>query len=90
MSILIAACCALASNRIRLFARRWVVAGIAYGAITFFIMHYVVVPLSATRSSPHHCATWFWENMLAMLLFGLIISGVAARYENAAESSIDL
>jgi hypothetical protein len=78
MSMVIAACCVLASSRIELFARRWMVAGCIYGVVTFFVMNDIVVPLSASRMTPHHTAAWFGKNMLAMLLFGAIISGVAS------------
>jgi uncharacterized membrane protein YagU involved in acid resistance len=45
-----------------------------YGVIVFFVMNYVVVPLSAVRKVPHFTVLSFSENMLAMLLFGLIIA----------------
>lgn len=80
MSIGIAACCVFASSRINLLARRWIVAGCVYGVVTFVVMNYVVVPLSASRSTQHHSAAWFYKDMLAMLLFGVIITAVASGY----------
>ena len=80
MSIIIAACCVLASHKSDLLARRWIFAGCVYGVMTFIVMNYIVVPLSASLTTPHFSAPWLVKNMLAMLLFGLIISGVATRY----------
>jgi hypothetical protein len=41
------------------------------------VMNYVVVPLSAVGHTPHFSVRTFVENMLAMLLFGVIISAFA-------------
>jgi hypothetical protein len=80
MSMLIATCCVLASSRNSFLRRRWVVAGCIYGLIILLVMNYVVVPLSASRTTPHFSIPWLIKNTLAMLLFGVIISGVAYRY----------
>jgi hypothetical protein len=74
MSILIAACCFFAAHRLPMLRRRWAVGGILYGVVTFFVMNYVVVPLSAVGHRPHFGVQKFIENMLAMLVFGLIVS----------------
>jgi hypothetical protein len=79
MSIVIAACCVLASARIAPLRRHWITAGLIYGIITFFVMNYIVVPLSAVGKSHAFSIRWFVENMLAMLLFGLIIVFVSNR-----------
>jgi hypothetical protein len=89
MSLLIASCCVFASNQIAFLARRWVTAGCLYGVITFIVMDYIVVPLSASRTQPHFSAPWFVKNMIAMLLFGLIISSVAHRYARKAPPGLD-
>jgi hypothetical protein len=86
MSSLIAACCVLAHNRLAFFRRRWLVAGVVYGVITFIVMNCVVVPLSASRTAPHFSAPWLIKNLIAMVLFGLIIAAVAQRY--ALESQL--
>jgi hypothetical protein len=52
---------------------------VVYGVIVFFVMNYVVVPLSAYRRVPHFTVAGFAENMAAMLLFGLIVSWCARR-----------
>lgn len=74
MSILIAAIYLVTARRFDLLRRRWVAAGLAYGVAIFFVMNYVVVPLSAIGRIPHFTAARFIENLLAMLLFGLIVA----------------
>jgi uncharacterized membrane protein YagU involved in acid resistance len=59
--------------------RRWVTSGLVYGVIVFFVMNYVVVPLSAWKLPPHFTPLKFAENMAAMLLFGLIIAFFSRR-----------
>jgi hypothetical protein len=77
MSILIAACCVFAGRRLPILRKRWVESGLAFGFITFLVMNYVVVPLSAVGHAPRFSTRTFVENMLAMLLFGVIISSFA-------------
>jgi uncharacterized membrane protein YagU involved in acid resistance len=81
MSIMIASCCVLASSRYAALARRWIVAGCLYGVVTFLVMYYVVVPLSASRTRAHFSTPWLIKNILANLLFGVIISA-AARWNS--------
>ncbi len=79
MSLIIAAIYVVSSHWIPILWRRWIVSGLAYGVIIFFVMNYAVVPLSAWARRPHLTAEQFAENMLAMLLFALIIA-FFARY----------
>jgi hypothetical protein len=58
---------------------RWVAAGLICGAVTFFVMNYGVMRLSALGRFPHFSPVGFMENFVAILLFGLIISFVARR-----------
>jgi len=74
MSILIAAIYVFAGGTLRILRQRWIATGLVYGVGVFFVMSYAVVPLSAVHRAPHFTATRFVENMLAMLLFGLIVS----------------
>lgn len=76
MSILIAFCCVAANEAIGYLKRHWIRAGLLYGVITFFVMNYAVVPLSAVGKVHAFTLRWVAENMLAMLLFGLIITYV--------------
>jgi hypothetical protein len=77
MSLIIAAIYVLAASRSALLRRWWIVGGLAYGVGIFFVMNYVVVPLSAYHDIPHFKLRGFALNMLAMLLFGLIVAGFA-------------
>jgi hypothetical protein len=49
MSVLIAAIFIGAARRQTILKRRWIGAGLVYGVVVFFIMNYVVVPLSAAK-----------------------------------------
>jgi hypothetical protein len=73
MSLLIAAIFVFAAGRMSWLSRRWITAGLLYGVVVFVVMEYVVVPLSAA-AKPHFTALSFVENLLAMLLFGLIVA----------------
>jgi hypothetical protein len=42
--------------------------------VVFFVMNYVVVPLSAWQKVPTFTVASFVENMIAMLLFGVIVT----------------
>jgi len=80
MSLIIAALYVVAARRLPILRRLWIAGGLAYGIVIFFVMNYVVVPLSAWAKWPRFTAETFAENMLAMLLFGLIISYFAQYY----------
>lgn len=82
MAILIAAIYMLATAGMPALRRRWIPTGIIAGVIIYFVMTYLVVPLSAAPFRPEF--SWqgfvkaftlagFIENLLAMILFGLII-----------------
>ena len=45
----------------------------------FFVVNYVVVPLSAWHIVPHFTAGKFVGNLLAMLFFGVIVAYFASR-----------
>jgi hypothetical protein len=79
MSLIIAAVYVLAARRLPILRRRWIVGGLVYGVVIFFVMNYVVVPLSAWGKWPGFTVEKFAENLVAMLLFGLIIA-FFARY----------
>ena len=81
MSILIAAIYVFASTKIEMLRNRWLISGIAYGIPVYFVMEYVVVPLSAWHRAPRFSPVPFAENMLAMMVFGLIIAFFASRAE---------
>ena len=79
MGVLIAAIYVVALKAFPGMLRRWIASGLAYGVIIFFVMNYVVVPLSAWKSAPHFTSVKFAANMAAMLLFGLIVAFFARR-----------
>jgi len=78
MSIIIAAVFVLASTKIPALLRNWIAAGIAYGIVVYFVMTFVVVPLSRAKSG-HVTMISFAENLAAMIVFGLIVSYMAQR-----------
>lgn len=79
MGALIAAIYVVALKSLRGLLRRWISSGLVYGVIVFFVMNYVVVPLSAWKAAPHFTSVKFAANMAAMLLFGLIVAFFARR-----------
>jgi uncharacterized membrane protein YagU involved in acid resistance len=83
MGILIAAIYVAFSKTVPGLLRHWIPSGLVYGVIIFFVMNYVVVPLSAYKSAPHFSTLKFSENMVAMLLFGLIVAFFARRLVGA-------
>jgi uncharacterized membrane protein YagU involved in acid resistance len=86
MSVVIAAIFVFGTSFFPAIARMWIVAGLGYGVIVFFVMNYVVVPLSAFHRVPRFTPASFAENMAAMLLFGLIIAGCARSRSTSALS----
>lgn len=80
MSMVIAAVFVLASERLPVLLRRWALAGLAYGIVVFVVMSFIVVPLSAAVPKPHVTLLWFGENVLAMLLFGLMVAFFARHF----------
>jgi len=79
MSIIIAAIYVLASTRLDALRRSWLLFGILYGIPVYFVMEYVVVPLSAWHRVPKFAPLPFAENMLAMMVFGVIVAWFASR-----------
>ena len=79
MGIIIAAIYVLASVQLPLLRRRWVWCGLAYGVVVYFVMNYVVLPLSAWHVTPPFTLAKFLPNMAAMLLFGLIVAFFDSR-----------
>jgi uncharacterized membrane protein YagU involved in acid resistance len=78
MSIVIAAIYIAASKTIPLLARRWLSSGLAYGVAIFVVMSFVVVPLSnAWPKGPVPTPEKIVANLLAMLLFGVIVARFA-------------
>jgi len=80
MSLVIAAIYVLASRRLAFMTTRWLAAGIAYGVVVFFVMNYVVVPLSAIAKVPSFTLYSFSANLAAMIVFGVIVAFFTWRF----------
>lgn len=83
MGVIIAAIFVMAWRRLAWMHRDWRLTGAAYGVVIQFVMVYVVVPLSAIPPrdpKPPFDPVRFGENLLAMVLFGLIVAWFAQRY----------
>jgi hypothetical protein len=78
MSIIIAAIFMFAATKIPALLRNWIAAGIAYGVVVYFVMTFVVVPLSRAKAG-HVTMASFVQNLLAMIVFGLIVAYIARR-----------
>lgn len=80
MSLVIAAIFVLAALRVRWLTMRPVLAGLAYGVVVFAVMNYVVMFFSAWHRINHFKPTGFIANLVAMLVFGLIIAFATRRF----------
>jgi hypothetical protein len=80
MSLLIAAIFVFAARRLPRLVVHWPTWGVAYGVVVFFVMNYVVRPLSAAWPKTHFTPAGFVWNMLAMLLFGVIVAYCAHAF----------
>ena len=83
MSLVIAAIFVLAALRLRWLTARTVLAGLAYGVVVCVVMNYVVMPLSAWHRINHFTPASLAWNLLAMLVYGLIIAICARRFLGA-------
>ena len=90
MGLLIAAIYVAAAWRLEWMTRMWVKAGFAYGVIIYAVMNYIVVPISAARPGwnfaiklrlPQNA-----EDMVAMIVFGLIIAFATRHFLTQASS----
>lgn len=79
MSLVIAAIFVLAALRLRWLTAHWVAAGLAYGVVVFVVMNYVVMFFSAWHRINHFPPEKFVMNLVAMLVFGLIVAFCTRR-----------
>lgn len=85
MGLIIAAIYVFVSGKLGILERLnrfWLASGIVYGVVIYFVMNDVVVPLSASPRpavEPPFDPQLFAENMLAMILFGVIVAFFARR-----------
>lgn len=75
MSLIIASVFVTLVRFVPAILRWWIGAGLLYGVLIDVAMHYVVLPLSAApfRDAPISAGKTF-ENLGAMLLFGIIVA----------------
>ena len=59
MSLIIAAIYVFAAHWLGIMRRLWVLSGLSYGIVVFFVMNYIVVPLSAWAIWPHFTVPMF-------------------------------
>jgi hypothetical protein len=83
MSIIIASIFVLAAQWRPVFKRHWIKAGLAYGVVVFLVMNYVVLPLSAIGHAPRFRVVHFAEDIVAMLLFGIVVAFFARERQRA-------
>jgi uncharacterized membrane protein YagU involved in acid resistance len=84
MALVIASIFWLASRRLRFMTERAVLAGLLYGVCVWFVMNFIVLPLSAFPTPITHAPLRMAINVVAhMLLFGLPIA-LAARAASRA------
>lgn len=78
----------LASQRLRVLTRRPVVMGLAYGAATYIVMNYVVLPLSQVGPHGAFVLPSFINGLAAHLfLVGLTIALIAASREKMTSTA---
>lgn len=80
MGLIIATIYVVAARRLAWMRRDWRLTGLAYGVVVYFVMTYVVLPLSALHHWTPFDLKGFLLNLAAMLLFALIVAGFARRY----------
>ena len=86
MSLIIAAIFVVATRYLPILRKQWLTSGIAYGVPVYLVMTYVVVPLSAWHRFPRFTLYGLVTNLLAMMLFGVIVSYFASRIRDAGPS----
>jgi hypothetical protein len=79
MALTIAAIFVFAARTLDILRRQWPAAGILYGIPVYLVMNFVVVPLSAWHRMPKLTAYNVLANLLAMMLFGAIVSFFASQ-----------
>jgi hypothetical protein len=85
MGILIVAIFVVATKPFPALWGRWILSGLAYGVVIYFVMGYIVLPLSAWKTTPHFAWAKFAREIPAMLLFGLIVTFFCRRFAVRAQ-----
>jgi hypothetical protein len=87
MSIIIASIFVFAVRWRPVLKRHWVTVGLASGPVIYFVMNYIVLPLSAIGHAPRFRLVHFMEDIVAMMLFGLTIAFFARERPNRQAAS---
>lgn len=69
----------LASRRLGLLARQWLPLGMLYGALVFFVMNWVVIPLTRVGRVPAFTRSSLVTSLLVHLLLVGLPAALAAR-----------
>ena len=78
----------VASVRLPILTRRPVVMGLAYGAATYVVMNYIVLPLSQVGPRGHFVLPNFINGLLAhLILVGLTLAMIAASREKMTSTA---
>lgn len=88
MALIIAAIFVCAARYLRILRRQWLASGILYGVPVWLVMNFVVVPLSAWHRMPKLTPYSVIANLLAMMLFGAIVSWFASRTHGGVRSYV--
>jgi hypothetical protein len=89
MSVIIAAIYWLATATMPRLRQRWWLGGLLAGIVIFLVMNFIVMPFSAAPVTLHEVIVRFRlakgaENLLAMVVFGLIVAYCARHLSRAA------
>jgi uncharacterized membrane protein YagU involved in acid resistance len=90
MSFAIALIYGLGRERVEVLRHSWVLGGVLYGLVIFLVMSFAVVPLSRAVPQPAFTLPALVENLLAMILFGLIVAFCAHRFGARSQRSLTL
>jgi uncharacterized membrane protein YagU involved in acid resistance len=90
MSFAIALIYGLGRERMEVLRHSWVLGGALYGLAIFLVMSFAVVPLSRAVPQPAFTLPALVENLLAMILFGLIVAFCAHRFGAGPQRSLTL
>jgi uncharacterized membrane protein YagU involved in acid resistance len=90
MSFAIALIYGLGRERMEVLRHSWILGGALYGLAIFLVMSFVVVPLSRAVPQPAFTLPALVENLLAMILFGLIVAFFARRFGEEPRHSLTL
>lgn len=72
---------ALVAHRLRWILRYWLACGLAYGALLYLVMNFVVLPLSAAGKPSFADHLWVGMSVAFHVMFGVVFAYAARRAE---------